>query len=167
MARSRAVCVVLAAALLGSIGWGWYVGGRPTAGTRYDATVVDTIDGDTVVVAFGDGTRATIRLLGVDTPETHHPTKPVQCFGPEASDHTRARLVGQRVGLERDVEAHDRYGRLLMYVYLDGARYNDELLRLGYARLLVIPPNGAHARTMLAEEFAARTAHRGLWSACQ
>ena len=58
------------------------------------------------------------------------------------------------------------YGRLLVYVSLDGARFNDELLRLGYARLLVIPPNGAHARSMLAEELDARAARRGLWGAC-
>ena len=91
-------------------------------------------------------------MLGVDTPETHHPTKPVQCYGPEASDWTRVRLLGQPVKLERDAETRDIYSRLLMYVSLDGERFNDELLRLGYARLLVIPPNGAHARAMLAEE---------------
>jgi len=55
---------------------------------------------------------------------------------------------------------------LLMYVSLDGERFNDELLRLGLARLLVIPPNGAHARAMLAEELDARAARRGLWGAC-
>jgi micrococcal nuclease len=166
MTRSRVVCVAVAAALLGSLGWGWYVGGRSTAGSTTSATVVETIDGDTVVVQFADGTDDTVRLLGVDTPETHHPTKPVQCFGPEASDYTRARLLGQPVTLERDAETRDIYGRLLMYVSLDGERFNDELLRLGYARLLVIPPNGAHARAMLAEELDARAAQRGLWGAC-
>jgi micrococcal nuclease len=166
MARSRVVRAVLAAALLGSAGWGWYASGRATAGTRYTATVVDTIDGDTVVVAFEGRTPATVRLLGVDTPETHHPTQPVECFGPEASAHTRARLLGRTVTLERDVEPHDVYGRLLMHVHLDGARYNDELLRLGYARLLVVPPNGAHARRMLAAELDARRERRGLWGSC-
>ena len=89
MACSRAVRVAFAAALLGSIGWGWYAGGRATAGTTYRATVVDTIDGDTIVVQFIDGARETVRLLGVDTPETHHPRKPVQCYGPDASAYTR------------------------------------------------------------------------------
>jgi micrococcal nuclease len=175
MARSRAVArglriapvwPIVAAALLGSVGWGWYVGGRPTAGTTVRATVVETIDGDTVVVEFANGTRDTVRLLGVDTPETHHPTKPVQCYGPEASDYTRARLLGKIVTLERDAEVRDKYGRFLAYVILDGALYNDELLREGYARFLVIPPNGAHARAMLADELAAQQAHRGLWGAC-
>jgi micrococcal nuclease len=166
MARSRAGRVAIAAALLGSIGWGWSAGGRATAGTTYRATVVQTIDGDTVVAQFDDGTVDTIRLLGVDTPETHHPTKPVECFGPEAAAYTRRRLLGRRVGLERDVEARDRYGRLLVYVAIDGQRFNDELLRLGYARLLVIPPNGAHARAMLAAELDAHAERRGLWAAC-
>jgi micrococcal nuclease len=70
------------------------------------------------------------------------------------------------VRLESDVETHDRYGRRLAYVYVDGRRYDDELLRLGYARLLVIEPNTAHARTMLADELGARREKRGLWGAC-
>lgn len=152
------------AALLGSVGWGWYVGGHAAA--TFDATVIETIDGDTVVVQFANGERDTVRMLGVDTPETHHPTKPVQCFGPEASDYTHVRLLGRSVTLELDVERRDIYGRLLAYIRVDGARYNDELLRLGYARLLVIPPNGDHARAMLAAELAAKEEERGLWGAC-
>ncbi|MGQ0823574.1 MAG: thermonuclease family protein [Actinomycetota bacterium] len=166
MARSRAVRVTVAVALLGSIGWGWHTGGRATAGTTYDATVVETLDGDTIVVSFADGVRDTVRLLGVDTPEVHHPSRPVECFGPEASAYTRARLLGRRVTLERDVEARDIYGRFLAYVRVDGVRFNDELLRLGYARLLVIPPNGMHGRAMLTAELEAERAQRGLWSAC-
>jgi micrococcal nuclease len=103
----------------------------------------------------------------LDTPETHHPRKPVQCFGPEASDYTTRRLLGHTVRLEDDVEHHDIYGRRLAYVVLaDGSRFDDELLRFGYARLLVIEPNHAHARQMLAEELDAKRRHRGLWGAC-
>ena len=102
-----------------------------------------------------------------DTPETHHPTKPVQCFGPEASAFTTRRLTGRLVRLEGDVEERDIYGRRLAYVMLDGRRFNDELLRRGYARLLVIAPNGAHGRTMLDAELDARHHHRGLWDACE
>ncbi len=89
MARSRAACAVLAIALLGSVGWGWSASSRVAA--TYPATVTDTVDGDTVVVRFRDGRTETVRLLGIDTPETHHPTKPVGCYGPEASDYTHAR----------------------------------------------------------------------------
>ena len=152
------------AALLGSVGWGWYVGGRAAA--TFDATVIETIDGDTVVVRFANGERDTVRMLGVDTPETHHPHKPVQCYGPEAAGYTHARLLGRSVVLELDVEHRDMYGRLLAYVRVDGTRFNDELLRLGYARLLVIAPNGEHARAMLAAELAAQREGRGLWSKC-
>jgi micrococcal nuclease len=101
-----------------------------------------------------------------DTPETKDPRKPVQCYGPEASAYTHARLSGRRVRLQTDVEQRDKYGRLLAYVYLDGQRYDDELLRLGYARLLIIPPNGMHARVMLQAELDAQRAGRGLWGAC-
>ncbi len=165
MARSRAVTRgLLVAALLGSIGWGWFVGGRSPA--KFRATVVKTVDGDTIVVRVHSGALETVRILGADTPETKDPRKPVQCFGPEASNYTHRRLAGRVVTLERDVEARDKYGRLLAYVYVDGARYDDELLRMGYARFLVIPPNGSHASALLRAELDARAANRGLWSAC-
>ena len=124
------------------------------------------LDGDTVIVAFADGSTDTVRILGVDTPETHHPRKPVQCFGPEASAYTAARLTGRLVRLEDDVEERDIYGRRLAYVILDGRRFDDELLRRGYGRLLVIAPNRAHSRAMLAAELDARRHGRGLWSEC-
>jgi micrococcal nuclease len=165
MARSRAVIVAVAAVLLGSISVGWWLGGHASRPTL--ATVVQTIDGDTIVVRARSGAQLTIRMLGVDTPETHHPHKPVECFGPEAEAYTRARLFGKQVSLEFDVERHDIYGRTLAYVTVDGHRFNDELLSLGYARLLVIPPNGDHARAMLREVVAARAAKRGLWAICE
>jgi micrococcal nuclease len=170
MARSRVVArglpvfPVIVAALLGSAGWGWYTGGHTAA--PIPATVMRVIDGDTVIARFDNGTAETIRLLGVDTPEVVDPRKPVQCFGHAASDFTKAHLTGKRVSLELDAEKRDKYGRLLTYVILGGHRYNDELLVRGYARFLVIPPNGSHARTMLREELAAKAARRGLWGEC-
>ena len=86
----------------------------PTDGT---ATVVAVSDGDTIDVDFG-GEVEPVRLLGIDTPETHHPTRPVECYGAEASARTAELLPeGTEVHLVRDVEARDRYGRLLAYVY--------------------------------------------------
>lgn len=164
MARPRAVVVVTLLAAASVSGW-WLGDQRRTA--QPQARVIEAIDGDTVVVALGDGTTDTVRLLGVDTPETHHPTKPVQCFGPEAAAYTARRLTGRVVRLEGDVEARDIYGRRLAYVIVDGERFNDELLRRGYARLLVIAPNGAHARVELEAELTARREHRGLWAACE
>jgi micrococcal nuclease len=162
MAHSRAVVVVTVLAAASVAGW-WVGDQRRAADAAY--RVVDVVDGDTIVVARGS-TRDTIRLLGIDTPETHHPTKGVQCYGPEASAYTTRRLLGRSVRLEDDVETHDVYGRHLAYVYVDGERFEDELLRLGYARLLVIEPNVDHARTMLDEELRARRRHTGLWDAC-
>jgi micrococcal nuclease len=170
MARSRAVArglpafPVIVAALLGSIGWGWFTGGRTAA--PIPATVIRVVDGDTVVARLRSGRVEKIRLLGVDTPEVVDPRKPVQCFGHAASAFTKSRLTGKRVVLELDAEPRDKYGRLLAYIVLGGRRFNDELLELGYARFLVIPPNGSHARTMLREELDAEAARRGLWGAC-
>jgi len=102
----------------------------------------------------------------LDTPETHHPRKPVQCYGPEASAYTASRLFGQLVRLEDDVERHDIYGRRLAYVYLRGTNFEAELLCKGHARLLVIEPNHAHARDFLDDELNARARRVGLWRAC-
>jgi micrococcal nuclease len=162
MRRPRSFVAIV---LVVASGLGWWAGSqRAAADAPY--RVVDVIDGDTIVVRRAGGHDVTVRLLGIDTPETHHPTKPVGCYGPEASAYTSRRLFGTVVTLEGDVEGHDIYGRRLAYVYLRGERFNDELLRRGYARLLVIDPNRAHARTMLDEELAAEHHHRGLWGAC-
>jgi micrococcal nuclease len=144
---------------------GWWLGVHHDDATPA-ARVIDVIDGDTIVVAFADGSTDTIRLLGVNTPETHHPTKPVECFGPEAAAYTARRLSGRLVHLEGDVEARDVYGRRLAYVVVSGHRFNDELLRKGYARLLVIAPNRRHAHALLDAELTARHAVRGLWRRC-
>jgi micrococcal nuclease len=156
--------VVVVAILAATSAGGWWLGQeRRTAGAEY--RVVAVVDGDTIEVARGHSTE-TVRLLGIDTPETEDPDEPVECFGPEAAEYTASRLAGATVRLEGDVESHDRYGRRLAYVILDGERFNDELLRLGYAELLVIEPNHAHARTLLAAELEARRDGRGLWGAC-
>jgi micrococcal nuclease len=145
---------------------GWWLGDSQRAASAL-ARVVQVVDGDTVVVALPGGRSDTVRLLGVDTPETHDPRKPVQCFGPEAAAYTAARLTGRVVRLEGDVETRDRYGRRLAHVVVDGHRFEDELLHRGYARLLVIPPNDAHARDLLAAELDARRHGRGLWGECE
>jgi micrococcal nuclease len=164
MVRSRAVVVVTVLIATSVLGW-WVGDQRRAADTPY--RVVQVLDGDTIVVRRAGGAHETIRLLGVDTPETHHPRKPVQCYGPEAAAYTASRLFGQVVRLEDDVERHDIYGRRLAYVYLDGVNFERELLQRGYARLLVIEPNHAHARAMLDDELDARARRVGLWGACE
>lgn len=156
--------VIAVLAVASATGW-WF--GAARRSTTPDVRVVEVVDGDTIVVAVPGGGRDTVRLLGVDTPETHHPTKPVECFGPEAAAFTERRLTGRVVTLEGDVEARDMYGRRLAYVLMRGERFNDELLRRGFARLLVIAPNRSHAHDLLAAELSARDAGRGLWGRCE
>jgi micrococcal nuclease len=153
----------LAAASLG----GWRLGmARSVTGPGGPlARVTAVIDGDTLDVSLA-GRPERVRLLGVDTPETVDPHESIGCFGPEAAAFTAARLTGRTVRLRFDRQLRDRYGRLLAYVEIDGRRFNDELLTGGYARLLVIPPNGRHGRGMLDDELAARGAQRGLWGTC-
>ncbi len=164
MARSRAGLAVTAALLAGAVAAGWWSGASSSA--AFAARVTRVIDGDTILVALAGGRVETVRILGVDTPETKKPNTPVQCYGPEASAYTKERLTGRAVVLELDTEPRDIYGRLLAYVVVDGRRFDDELLRFGYARLLVISPNDAYSRAMLTAETEARRADRGLWGAC-
>lgn len=168
MARTRAVLVatMAAVAVAGGSALGRWLGGLERAAAP-SVRVVEVVDGDTVVVESSDGDSDTVRLLGIDTPETKHPTKGIECFGPEAAAFTTTRLLDEVVQLELDVERRDRYGRLLAYVVVDGERFNDELLRRGFARFLVIPPNDAHGRELLAAELDARRHRRGLWGVCE
>ncbi len=131
------------------------------------ASVIKVIDGDTIILRL-QGAIETVRLIGVDTPETVHPTKPVECFGPEASAFTHSVLKPKtQVRVQRDVEARDRYQRLLVYLYLiDGTFVNQELLRLGFARTMNIAPNTVFATNFASIETAARKNQIGLWLKC-
>ena len=164
MRRPRWGLVVLGAVATFSL-VGWRLGTAHSGGDSPTVRVLAVIDGDTLDVTWGVR-RERVRLLGVDTPETVDPRRPVGCYGPEASAFTHRRLQGRAVRLRFDRQRRDRFGRLLAYVEVDGRRFNDELLAGGYARLLVIPPNGRHGRAMLDEELEARSARRGLWGAC-
>ena len=139
----------------------------PTA-VAANAVVTHVVDGDTIDVRIA-GVVEPVRLIGVNTPETVDPRKPVQCFGPEASAHTKALLpVGSPVYLERDAEARDKYGRLLAYVYRasDGLFINLELVRAGFGPVLQIAPNNAYEPALRAAEATARQNDVGLWHTC-
>lgn len=119
------------------------------------------IDGDTLLLA--DGER--LRLLGVDTPETVHPNRPVEPLGPEASQFTKRLVEGKPVRLGFDKERKDRYGRLLVYVYVDGLMLNEELIRAGLGEAqLQYPYSDAMKRRFRQAENEAREARRGLWA---
>ena len=140
---------------------------RP-AGLITHGVVSRVVDGDTVYVSSG-GRSEDVRLLGIDTPETVDPRRPVGCYGPEASAYTKHLLTGRWVTLVYDRVTRDVYGRYLAYVYLDGnpsVFVDAQLVELGYARTLSIPPNTRHAALLAHLEERAALAGRGLWSAC-
>lgn len=132
----------------------------PTATELYE--VVRVIDGDTIEVAIA-GVPTTVRYIGVDTPETVHPSEPTGCFGAEASAYNKALVAGTFVQLERDISDTDKYGRLLRYVYVDGVMVNYELVRGGYAQVVTYPPDVRYTDMFRAAEASARTAGLGLW----
>jgi micrococcal nuclease len=117
-----------------------------------------------------NGTVETIRMIGVDTPETHRPDTPVQCYGPEAADHTKQMIAKfGKVRLQADPldTNRDRYGRLLRYVYLpDGTLVDEQLIKQGYGFAYLSFPFTLKAR-FAAGQLAAQNAKLGLWGACQ
>ena len=134
----------------------------PQRGSRVRVSRV--IDGDTIEVQL-HGTTG-VRLIGIDTPETVHPTEPIGCFGPEASDFTKETLEGEIVRLEYDVERADHYGRTLAYIFVDGLLFNQTLVARGYAQVTTYPPNDRYIERFLAARRAARRSDKGLWGQC-
>lgn len=128
------------------------------------AEVVRTVDGDTLELKLGGKTEKA-RLLNVDTPETVAPGRPVEEYGREASAFTKSILKpGTRVYVRTDVEERDRYGRLLLHLYLeDGTWFNALLIRAGYAQLLTVPPNVDAAAFFKELQARARAEQIGLW----
>ena len=127
-----------------------------------DGTVVRVVDGDTIHVRIG-GRVEKVRYIGVNTPEVHHPTKGEEPGGREAAAVNRRLVEGQAVRLELDVQERDRYGRLLAYVWIGDLMMNAELVRLGYAQVMTVPPNVRYQEVFLKLQREAREAGRGLW----
>jgi micrococcal nuclease len=132
-------------------------------------TVLKVIDGDTVDIDIKGNTER-VRLIGVNTPETKHPTKPIECFGPEASAYlTQLLPKGTHVRIERDIEARDRYGRMLLYLYResDNLFINLDLVSHGYGTPMSIEPNTFHRNDFVHAAALAETTNEGLWKACR
>lgn len=127
--------------------------------------VVSVVDGDTIKLDNGQA----VRYIGIDTPETVHPSKPVQCFGKEASAKNKELVLGKEVRLVRDVSETDKYGRILRYVYVGDMLVNDYLVRNGYANSYSYPPDVKFQDQFRQAEAEARTNKRGLWAdgACE
>lgn len=132
---------------------------------RTNALVTSVIDGDTIEVRFR-GRPLTVRLIGIDTPESVAPGEPVQCYALEASAYTTERLDGERVRLEFDAERTDPFGRTLAYAWLGDELFNETLVREGYAFVTTFPPNVRYVDRFRAAQRGARSADRGVWGRC-
>ena len=125
------------------------------------------VDGDTIAVNM-NGSVETVRMIGVDTPETHKPNTPVQCYGPQAADYTKQFIGANNVRLQADPQDtnRDRYNRLLRYVYIpDGTMVEEALIKNGYGFAYTqFPFEKSDQFTAL--EQTAKSQHLGLWSAC-
>ena len=120
--------------------------------------VARVIDGDTIELENGER----VRYIGMDTPETVHPSKPVQCFGKAASAENSKLVSGKTVRLEKDVSDTDKYGRLLRYVYVDDVFVNLELVKRGFAFSYSYPPDIKFQNEFLSAEQFARENKIGL-----
>lgn len=118
------------------------------------------VDGDTIQLENGQK----VRYIGIDTPETVDPRKPVQCFGREASNKNKELVEGKEVHLVKDVSETDKYGRLLRYVYVGDMFVNDYLVRNGYAHASTFPPDVKYQDQFKQAEQEARENKRGLWA---
>ena len=122
-------------------------------------------DGDTIRVTYR-GHDERVRLIGVDTPEVPWYGGKEECYGVKAGLYARRRLSGRSVRLVFDANLRDRHGRLLAYVYVGPELFNLTLVRLGYATADPVPPDTRMAPAFASAEAQARSAGRGLWSAC-
>ena len=134
------------------------------AAAQSSTNVIKVIDGDTIQVCCVAGQQETVRYIGVNTPETKHPTRGVEPMGREAAEVNKKLVAGKTIRLEFDVEQRDKYGRLLAYVYLeDGTMVNALLVEQGFAQVMTVPPNVKHQDLFLKLQREAREARRGLW----
>ena len=159
VARPRRLLFLLGVAAFSAVGAASCSRARTSTGQR--SVVARVIDGDTVQLASGEK----VRLIGVDTPETKHPQKPVERFGREANDFTARLVEGKPVRLEYDQERQDKYGRTLAYVFLeDGTFVNAEIVRQGYGHAYTRFPF-RHLEEFRRLEREAREGGKGLWAA--
>lgn len=129
--------------------------------------VTNVVDGDTVEIE--DGRK--VRYIGMDTPETVDPRRPVGCFGKQAKEENKILVEGKEVIMQKDVSDTDKYDRLLRYIYLplDGGNaifVNDYLIREGFAHVLTYPPDVKFNQRFLEAERDARDNQKGLWKDC-
>lgn len=137
-------------------------GNRGSSNYVGEFKVARVIDGDTIEIAGGER----VRYIGIDTPETVDPRKPVQCFGVEASNKNKDLVGGETVRLEKDITDRDKYNRLLRYVWVGETFVNLELVKQGFAFSYSYPPDIKYQDQFLKAQEEAEENKRGLWDAC-
>lgn len=139
-----------------------FIAGKIITGNSYykfKAKVIEVIDGDTVKIETGE----TIRLLGIDAPETNHPDLPEQKFGKEAKKYLSDRILNKICFFEYDKNnKYDVYNRILAFVYLDGNLINAEMIKNGYAYVYLKSKNKKTNEFLMLEDVA-RKQKKGLW----
>ena len=163
--RVRRAGVLAAVVLLAA---GCSAGTREAGVQQGPYPVTRAVDGDTIRV-MREGQEVVIRLIGINTPETVAPDRPVECYGPEASERTKQLVTGQQVWLEYDEATgeKDKYDRTLAYVWLSPDRMlNETLVREGYAEERTYQDGYRYQDLLRKAEDAAQAAGAGLWTAC-
>ena len=133
------------------------------------ARVKYVIDGDTIELENGQK----VRYIGIDTPELHHPQKPVQCYGQEAKDENVKLVLGKEIILKKDISETDKYGRLLKYIFVptdaspEGMFVNEYLVKEGFAHMATFPPDVAYADVFRKAQNEAIMNEKGLWKNCR
>ncbi len=162
--RTLAVCLAMLIAVLAKFWGAWDGAAGPSPLAEGTHRVVRVIDGDTIILA----PHTTVRLIGVDTPETVKPEHPVEPWGPEATQFTRQFVSGGSVQLTFDRERVDRFGRYLAYVWVDGELLNEALVRAGLARFEAhFHYSEAMKRRFRQAQREAQQANLGIWSSGQ
>lgn len=128
-----------------------------------EGLVTKIVDGDTIYVVV-DGKARSVRLIGIDTPETKHPTLEPECYGDEASAYISSLVLNKIVRLESDITNEDRYDRLLRHVWVGDLNINNALVRNGYAFSVEYKPDIKHQTLYNASEQYAKDYELGIWS---
>jgi micrococcal nuclease len=153
LARKYIICALLLA----------FAGGLSAcncpAGGGYYARVVFVYDGDTIKLDNGER----VRYLGIDTPEMNYKKPPPERFAEQAKIFNEQLVAQKKVRLEFDAQKRDKYNRLLAYVYVDDIFVNAEILKQGYGKVYIIPPNVKYADEFLALQREARAGKKGIW----
>jgi len=152
----QSTCIILIAFI--------FLASAHTASSQDPWQVTHVVDGDTFYASDSSGQRIKCRLIGIDTPEYSHFGKPEEPYADDATEFLYDLIADKKVILEEDVQALDRYGRQLVYVYLpDSTFVNAELMKHGWATTMTISPNVSFADLFTELQSKARKAKRGIW----